>query len=64
MSAYYIDNSDQPGLLSGWTGAHGNIGRVNTNENPIPVQEQLIHFLVGIAFYGLILYFTKKLKLW
>ena len=60
MSAYYVDNSDKPWLLSGWTGVVGDIGPVNTNEYSIPVQDRLISLVVGILFYGSIFYFTRK----
>jgi hypothetical protein len=60
MQAHYTDNTHNPGLTSGWTGARGDIGPVNTADNPIPLSDKLINLSIGIFFYSMGLYLTKK----
>ncbi len=60
MPAYYVDNSDKPGLKSGWTGVRGDIGSVNTSDSNIPTSKKLTDFVCGLMFMGFVYYYFKK----
>ena len=60
MPVIYVDNSDKPGLTSGWIGVRGYIGPVNTSDLNIPISNQLINFISGLLFYGFVYYCVKK----